>query len=543
MLRGRFQDTATKKSAPRALKLKKKPRAPYWSAGSVAELTVSPRKATISNPLVLENFASVLHAPGKMLSVSSLLNPSPPGPLPAPRFLPSPAMSSPGTCYSDRAPSPYLDRPVVPKLKMSKDPSPVSKYKPRGVIKYYPFENLDDISRREVHRFRVSPFGRIQESCAHIPYNSGKKDFFEKTGRESFEVFKYEFKVPGEDNDFTVMWDYNVGLVRMTPFFKCCKYSKTVPAKMLSLNPGLKDITHSITGGAIAAQGYWMPYECAKAVCATFCYNIAGALIPIFGPSFPSMCVPPGSPEYQRMVIDHRIVEDAIKDADRSRKVQHRALPPMTLGHMPNIERRRMRPLRDDRRLRLNTTRLMSPYSDNDGEGGTHSCPDSASSNASDGVGYSYGYHQTPARHSQPPTSGWVAANRPEPYRLADEIYRTAHTPHPYLSAVPRFTPLNNRHTPAPRPPWSQKRPVNHDDGDGGCDSSVGESIHVSSPTLSFQSDTRRKEEESDAEIAEQNAALGLMTLKTASRKESGYQSDLDSSDLHRSKRRRATSA
>lgn len=22
------------------------------------------------------------------------------------------------------------------------------------------------------------------------------------------------------------MWDYNVGLVRMTPFFKCCKYSK-----------------------------------------------------------------------------------------------------------------------------------------------------------------------------------------------------------------------------------------------------------------------------------------------------------------------------
>ena len=22
------------------------------------------------------------------------------------------------------------------------------------------------------------------------------------------------------------MWDYNVGLVRVTPFFKCCKYSK-----------------------------------------------------------------------------------------------------------------------------------------------------------------------------------------------------------------------------------------------------------------------------------------------------------------------------
>ncbi|OHE94769.1 APSES transcription factor Xbp1 [Colletotrichum orchidophilum] len=535
MLRGRFQDTASKKSAPRAPKLKERPRAPYWSAGFVAELAVSLSKATISNPLVLENFVSVLHAPGKMLSVSSLLNPSPPGPLPTPRFLPSPAMSSPGTCYSDRDQSPYLDRTTVPKLKMTKDPSTVSKYKPRGVIKYFPFENFDELSRCEVHRFRVSPFGRIQESCAHIPYNSGKKDFFEKTGRESFEVFKYEFKVPGEDNDFTVMWDYNVGLVRMTPFFKCCKYSKTVPAKMLSLNPGLKDITHSITGGAIAAQGYWMPYECAKAVCATFCYNIAGALIPIFGPSFPSMCVPPGSPEYQRMVIDHRIVEDAIKDADRSRKVQHHAPPPIGLKHMSDIERRPMRPLRDDRRLRLNTTRLMSPYSDTDGEG-NRSCPDSASSNSSDGISYGYGYHQAPARPSQPPTSGWVAANRPEPYRLADESYRT---PHPYLSAVPRFTPLN-RHTPTPRPSWAQKRPIDHDDGDDGRGSS--ESSQLSSPSLSLLSE-RRREEESDAEIAEQNAALGLMTLKTASRKESGYQSDFDSSDSHRTKRRRATSA
>jgi hypothetical protein len=28
-----------------------------------------------------------------------------------------------------------------------------------------------------------------------------------------------------------------------------------MPAKMLNLNPGLKEITHSITGGALAAQG------------------------------------------------------------------------------------------------------------------------------------------------------------------------------------------------------------------------------------------------------------------------------------------------
>ena len=37
-------------------------------------------------------------------------------------------------------------------------------------------------------------------------------------------VFQYVFKV--EDVEYVVMWDYNVGLVRMTPFFKCCKYPK-----------------------------------------------------------------------------------------------------------------------------------------------------------------------------------------------------------------------------------------------------------------------------------------------------------------------------
>lgn len=39
-------------------------------------------------------------------------------------------------------------------------------------------------------------------------------------------VFQYIFRVPGEPNKFTVMWDYDNGLVRITPFFKACNYSK-----------------------------------------------------------------------------------------------------------------------------------------------------------------------------------------------------------------------------------------------------------------------------------------------------------------------------
>lgn len=39
-------------------------------------------------------------------------------------------------------------------------------------------------------------------------------------------MLKYEFRLPGEETDYTVMWDYDVGLVRITPFFKCMGFAK-----------------------------------------------------------------------------------------------------------------------------------------------------------------------------------------------------------------------------------------------------------------------------------------------------------------------------
>lgn len=53
-------------------------------------------------------------------------------------------------------------------------------------------------------------------------------------------VFQYTFKASGDEREYTVLWDYNIGLVRVTPFFKCCKYSKVVhlpfiDAKILEL--------------------------------------------------------------------------------------------------------------------------------------------------------------------------------------------------------------------------------------------------------------------------------------------------------------------
>lgn len=67
-----------------------------------------------------------------------------------------------------------------------------------------------------------------------------------------------------------------------------------------------------------------MPYSCAKAVCATFCYHIAGALIPIFGPDFPSECLNPQSTDFARMVIDQTLVVRASREMEEMRDMYHR---------------------------------------------------------------------------------------------------------------------------------------------------------------------------------------------------------------------------
>ncbi|KZM24340.1 uncharacterized protein EKO05_0005652 [Ascochyta rabiei] len=191
-----------------------------------------------------------------------------------------------------------------------------------GYVNYPPHEAGSDCDLAARHRqFCVFPLGQIhKKGVRHIPYNSDKKDFLEKTGREAFEVFQYTFKRPGEDKEYVVVWDYNVGLVRMTPFFKSCKYSKTVPAKALRENPGMKDISYSITGGALVCQGYWMPYQAAREIAATFCWDIRWALTPVFGNDFPQICWPPEHPRFSKFAIDPRIVSFCTEETARFRK-------------------------------------------------------------------------------------------------------------------------------------------------------------------------------------------------------------------------------
>jgi len=83
---------------------------------------------------------------------------------------------------------------------------------------------------------------------------------------------------------------------------------QTAPAKALNATHSLKNLAHSITGGALAAQGYWLPYQCARSLCITFCYHIRWALTPVFGVDFVDDCLPPNDPWYGKFKISGEVV-------------------------------------------------------------------------------------------------------------------------------------------------------------------------------------------------------------------------------------------
>lgn len=171
-----------------------------------------------------------------MADIKSLLNPLPDQPVPR-RYVP--------TGLALRTYTRELSPPPTPrkKPKLSKDAAVFIRGDIRGTLNYPPYEDRDGLLLAQHQQHEVYPMGNIAEFPRHIPYNSEKKSFLEKTGRESFEgvshsisysdqallmtlVFQYEFKLPGEEKVYCMMWDYNIGLVRTTALFKCTGYSK-----------------------------------------------------------------------------------------------------------------------------------------------------------------------------------------------------------------------------------------------------------------------------------------------------------------------------
>ncbi|KAF5979770.1 hypothetical protein FBULB1_5558 [Fusarium bulbicola] len=416
-----------------------------------------------------------------MLSLKGLLNPAPAGDNDSPFPRPSLALEFPPIPKFEEASNQFANRFMMASDRSGpKDANNMTKSKLRGPVKFHPFERLDEIALQEIHRFRVKPFGNIQDSSLHIPYNSGKKDFYEKTGRESFEVFKYEFTLAEQNTEYAVMWDYNVGLVRMTPFFKCRGYGKAT------------------------AQGYWMPYTCARAVCATFCYSIAGALIPIFGPDFPSLCIHPSAPDFGRMVISQQIIIEATHEAEMTRRMHMSTIPPSFHGATSYPRDDRSVPsgiyAHDERRHRFRPRLFCDPSwaMDSDVECHYMSAPNSASSSGSGLPGYMV---------TSRPGSSWTVANQSSP------------EPNPLLSAVPRIPPLQSEGT-LSSAPWGPKRRLEYEDWDSFYRESASPAMSprsilmVSTPDASPMRQRVIKTPHSVPDAAQKDAAMLLLNLR-----------------------------
>lgn len=163
-----------------------------------------------------------------MVPVASLLNPTPPS---FERFRDDPTPAS--KKYLKQSASPLAP---PKKQKMSKAAATFVKGKPKGEVNYPPYEIQDEATAAEHQKFEVQPVGRIGEYPKRIPYNSEKKNFQQKTGMDGFEgMCHHTFRMPDDSRDkdaHTVMWDYNVGLVRVTSFFKSLKHSKVCNSPM-----------------------------------------------------------------------------------------------------------------------------------------------------------------------------------------------------------------------------------------------------------------------------------------------------------------------
>lgn len=358
----------------------------------------------------------------RMLKIHSLLNPSAcesskpqyasVSPPPTPAYTQASSAASTPQPQTPSAPSP------AKRQKLVKDAAIFIRGTAKEPINYPPFECMehavcltsqqqDELARQHDH-FQIFPSGRgddgfIADYQRHIPYSSEKKAFYGKTNRDAFEgiiqhhvacleivltmlvVFQYTFRMPDDPTKVhLVMWDYQIGLVRITPFFKALKFSKvrllcapfpvptdtsqTTPAKALTATHGLKELSHSITGGALAAQGYWMPYSCARAVCLTFCYDIRFALTPIFGQSFIKECLRPENPSFGRFKISSEVVRRAQLEAQglRSGESSRSATPANDAGAFQDIPRsvpHAAAPLKELRpRKEQPTFKLGSPF-------------------------------------------------------------------------------------------------------------------------------------------------------------------------------------
>ena len=211
-------------------------------------------KALLGNPptstsSITSNPSPQSHTP----PVPRLLSPVP---LTSAPSSPDPTHARPASGTPIPPPTHLVQGPALrPKPKIIKDAPVFTPSSPRGPVRFPPHVSnsttitsgtdtsppSEPLSAYHAHFSLYPPAPEIALYPRHIPYNSEKRVFVNATARDFFEVFQYTFRVPGggsrgDDGHaegsrdvgkaYAMLWDYNTGLVRTTPLFKCCGYGK-----------------------------------------------------------------------------------------------------------------------------------------------------------------------------------------------------------------------------------------------------------------------------------------------------------------------------
>lgn len=130
-----------------------------------------------------------------MASIESLLNPLPDWNR---LYLPSSALSDSSAMATRTLPRPKREKPP-------KDAAIFKKEKIRGEMRYPPCEQRTGELVRIHREYQLYPMGEIALYPRHIPYNSDKKSFQERTGRESFEGLLVDDTKANEEQE-TDLW-------------------------------------------------------------------------------------------------------------------------------------------------------------------------------------------------------------------------------------------------------------------------------------------------------------------------------------------------
>ncbi len=166
-------------------------------------------------------------------------------------------------------------------------------------------------------------------------------------------------------------------------------------------------------------SGYWMPFEAAKAVAATFCYSIRHVLTPVFGKDFLSLCIQPTKPDFGSF----KIREDIIRRCTAQTHQWH------TLERLPSPEAEKSRAPNEDEKISSSPKAWPKTLRPRPAK-----VPDVESGYGTD-TDRSDQYHCSPKK--SPQYNRWTPINsckRPDSSDPSTELF----SPKPWLWSIPR---------------------------------------------------------------------------------------------------------